>query len=95
MAYKFSTNNKWAEAHLTWISNYIILKHIPFLKKYPLSEGLHINSLFIPGKNYSEIGYSIGSYKLISFGVFCGFENGKYQSVSFSISVPLLDGINY
>ncbi len=91
--YAWSTGDLWAQGHLTWESNYLLLKRISFLQTYLFSESLHLHSLYrrAPGtKCYSEAGYSIGLDQIGRVGVFVGFEGTDYKSVGVTISLPLL-----
>jgi hypothetical protein len=87
--YRYSTDKSWVQIHLNYTSSYLFIKNIPFLQKYLFEESLYARTLFIPGANYSELGYSVGSLKIIEAGVFVGFKNRKYESVGFTLSLPL------
>lgn len=91
--YQFSTNKRWLEAHLTYSTAYLLIKHIPFLQNYMFNELLHARTLWIPGKNHTELGYSIDIRDVGGIGVFAGFENGKYEGVGFTIALPILRGM--
>lgn len=93
--YEYATDRQWAQGHLNWTSEYLLLKRIPFLQAVPLSEALHLHSLQIPSVNYSEVGYSVGIEDLFRVGVFCGFRNAVYSGIGFVISIPLLQQIKY
>jgi hypothetical protein len=87
--YRYSTDKSWFQVHLNYTSAYLFIKNIPFLQKYLFEESLYARTLFIPGANYSEFGYSVGSLKIIEAGVFVGFRNGRYDGVGFTLSLPL------
>jgi hypothetical protein len=87
--YSYSTSNRWIQAHLSYTSAYLLVKNLPFLQKYLFNESLHARTLWIPGKNYTEFGYSIGFFKLLRGGVFAGFENGRYNTTGFNISMTI------
>lgn len=93
--YDYATDRRWAEAHFTWISQYLLLKRLPFMQTLPVSEGLHIRTLQIPGINYSETGYSVGFAEEFRMGVFCGFRNGRYEGIGVSLSIPMLGNVGY
>jgi hypothetical protein len=87
--YSYSSDRSWFQAHLNYTSSYLFIKNLPFLQKYLFEESLYARTLFIPGTNYSEIGYSAGFFKMIEAGVFVGFKKGKYEAVGFTLSLPL------
>ena len=88
--YSFSAD-KWAETHLTWTSDYLLLKRIAFLQTFQFKESLHLNSLWMSGytKPYTELGYSIGFGNEMRVGVFTGFDGLKYQRAGVKISLPI------
>jgi hypothetical protein len=87
--YSYSTDKSWFQMHLNYTSSYLFIKNLPFLQKYMFDESLYARTLFIPGTNYSEIGYSISFFKIVEAGVFAGFKKGKYDAVGFTLSLPL------
>ncbi|MDR1879327.1 MAG: DUF5686 and carboxypeptidase regulatory-like domain-containing protein [Tannerellaceae bacterium] len=91
--YSYSTNKQWLDAHLTYTSDYLLLKHLPFLQSYLFNESLHAATLWIPGKNHLELGYSVGIQDAIRVGVFVGWEKGRYDAVGFTVSLPLLNAM--
>jgi len=88
--YTCSTDKQWLQAHLAYTSPYLLFKHLPFLQNYLFDESLHARTLWIPGKNYTELGYSAGIYNVARIGVFIGLDKGKYDAVGFTISLPIL-----
>lgn len=88
--YAYSTDRQWLQAHFTYTSNYLLLKRLPFLQSYLFNEALHARTLWIPQKNYTEFGYSIGFENIARVGVFVGLDKGKYDATGFTISIPLL-----
>lgn len=88
--YVYSTNGDWLETHLNYTSSYLLLKHIPFLQSYLFNESLHLKNLWISRRNHTEVGYSLGIDDIARIGVFVGFEKKKYDSVGFTISLPIL-----
>ncbi len=88
--YIYSTDKQWLQAHLNYTSDYLLFKRLPFLQKYMFNEALHTRTLWIPGKSYSEFGYSVGFSNIARIGVFVGLEKGKYDAVGFTISLPVL-----
>ena len=91
--YIYSTDKQWLQAHLNYMSDYLLFKRLPFLQKYMFNEALHARTLWIPGKRYSEFGYSVGFSNIARIGVFVGLEKGKYDAVGFTISLPVLKSI--
>ncbi len=87
--YLYSTDKQWLQVHLNYTSDYLLFKRLPFLQKYMFNEALHARSLWIPGKSYSEFGYSIGVSKIARIGVFVGLHKGRYDAVGFTISLPM------
>jgi hypothetical protein len=87
--YSYSTDKSWFQMHLNYTSAYLFVKNIPFMQKYLFEESLYARTLFVPGTNYSELGYSIGFPKIIEAGVFVGFKKGKYSAAGFTLSLPL------
>lgn len=89
--YAYSTNTRWAEANISWYTPYLLLKHLPFLKKKRWDEALHLRSLAVFKRDvYWEAGYSIGRSDLYRVGIFTGFERFKFNAVGVSVSLPLL-----
>jgi hypothetical protein len=88
--YRFATNDRWLQAHVSYTSDYLLIKRLPFLQKYPLEEDLHVKTLFLRGVNHSEAGYSIGFGDLGRLGVFVGFDDWKYESTGIIFSFPIV-----
>lgn len=45
--YAYSTHARWAQANISWYTPYLLLKHLPFLKKKRYDEALHLRSLIV------------------------------------------------
>ena len=88
--YAQSADDRWMQAHLTYSSDYLLLKNLRFLQSALFNEALHVHALFRPRFSHIEAGYSLGLDDVGRLGVFVGFDNGRYRSVGFSISLPLL-----
>lgn len=88
--YQYITDDKWLQGDIELSSNYLFLKNIRFMQSYLFDESLHLRSLWIPGRNYTEGGYSIGFGNIGRVGVFVGFNNGKYDTTGFTISLPIV-----
>ncbi|MDR1886456.1 MAG: DUF5686 family protein, partial [Prevotellaceae bacterium] len=87
--YSYSTDKSWIQMHLSYTSAYLFIKNLPFLQKYLFDESLYARTLWIPGVNYSEFGYSLGLFKAVEAGVFVGFKEARYEAVGFTLSMPL------
>ena len=87
--YRFATNEKWVQGFATYSSQYILLKQLPFLQRYLFDEAVHLKTLWIPGANHNEAGYSIGFGNVGRIGIFVGFDKLKYEHFGFVLSLPL------
>ena len=93
--YAWSTDNQWLQTHLNYTSDYLLFKRLPFLQSALFNEGLHARNLWIPGRNYTEFGYSIGFSDIARLGVFVGLSKGRYDAVGFTISLPVLRSMGF
>jgi hypothetical protein len=91
--YRYATDDKWLQAHVAYTSGYLLLKQIPFLQGSLFNESLHIRSLWLPHLNHSEAGYSIGVDGIGRIGIFAGFNGPDYESMGFTVSLPLLNSL--
>ncbi|MDR1116579.1 MAG: DUF5686 and carboxypeptidase regulatory-like domain-containing protein [Tannerella sp.] len=89
--YRYATNDKWLQAHAAYSSDYLLLKHLPFLQRYLFNESLHLRTLWLPHLTHSEAGYSIGFGEMGRIGIFAGFDGLKYESTGITVSIPLLN----
>ncbi|MDR2680954.1 MAG: DUF5686 and carboxypeptidase regulatory-like domain-containing protein [Tannerella sp.] len=89
--YRYATNDKWMQAHVAYISDYLLLKQIPFMQSYLFNESLHLRTLWLPHLNRNEAGYSIGFGELGRIGVFAGFDGLKYENAGITVTIPLLN----
>ncbi len=86
--YRYSTSDKYFEAHAYYYAPFLILKYLPFFSNRLWQEGLQLNYLYTPDiKNYAELGYTIGLVWQV--GVFVGLENFKYRSFGVKVSLPI------
>ena len=94
--YTLSTPDKWVQGMVNYNSEYILLKHLPFLNSSMINESVHLHTIWLTetGLHHTEIGYSIGVNDLVRVGVFAGFRGVRYQSAGFRIAVPLLRNIH-
>ena len=89
--YQFSTIKNYLEGHLKYQTDLLLVKHIPGIANRMWNENVYLNYLTTPLlKNYTEIGYGIGQIMLMGeIGVFCSFENFKYQASGIRININL------
>ena len=88
--YIFATNKRWAQGFITYQSQYFLIKQLPFMQRLLFDEAVHLKTLWIPGANHHEAGYSIGLGDVGRFGVFFGFRKQKYDSFGLVLTLPLL-----
>lgn len=93
--YSLSTPDRWVQGMINYNSEYILLKHLPFLNSSLINESLHFHTLWLTetGLHHTEIGYSVGINDLVRIGVFAGFRGVKYNSAGFRIAVPILKSL--
>ena len=91
--YAFATNDKWVQGFVTYQSQYLLLKQLPFLQRTLFDEAIHLKTLWIPGFNHHEAGYSIGLGDAGRIGVFFCFRKQHYDSFGFFLSLPLFTAI--
>jgi hypothetical protein len=88
--YRYATDDKWLQAHVSYASNFLLLKQIPFMQGLLFDEAIHAKTLWTPDLNHNEIGYSIGFGELIRVGVFAGFKELQYESTGIVVSLPII-----
>lgn len=79
--YRYATPSKYAEAHVCYESQRLLVKFLPFLSKSQFSENIKVG-YYTTGryKNYTEVGYWLDKLFFIGgVGVTTRFENGKYS----------------
>ena len=91
--YRYSTNEWYAQAHVSYTSPYLLLKFLPVLSKRLWTEKLYAGYLTQPDyKSYTEVGYSISQIFFVgSAGVFAGFEDGRYARWGFRVGINIGD----
>lgn len=89
--YVYSTNQRFVDAHANLSTRKLILKQLPLIRNSSFSERLFVNYLSTPQlSNYVETGYGINNlFLMFNLEVVAGFENGKYQSAGFKVSMNL------
>jgi hypothetical protein len=88
--YRYSTHDKWLQVHVSYFSQYLLFKQIPFLQRYLFDEALHLRTLWTPTLNHNEAGYSIGFGDIGRIGVAVSFRKMKYESVGIVVSIPFV-----
>lgn len=88
--YRYATDDKWLQANVTYTSNFLLLKQIPFMQGLLFDEAIHAKTLWTPDLNQNEIGYSIGFGELLRVGAFASFRELQYESTGIVVSLPLL-----
>ncbi len=86
--YRYSTNERFLEGHISYATPYLLLKYLPFLSNRLWLENLYAHYLTQPQfKNYTEFGYGITQiFFMGSVGVFVGFEDGNYSRWGFRVA---------
>ena len=86
-----STPEWVVQAQARFLAPYLALKHIPIFSNPNIREGIQISYLLQPNlRHYTELGYSMNNLAMMfDVGVFVGFEQAKYRSWGFRLSVPL------
>lgn len=89
--YTYSTNENWIQAFVTYQTDYLIIKRLPFLQGKLFTESVHAKFLHTPSKKYySEWGYSVDLLGGIAVaGVFFSFDSFRYNSCGIQLSLPL------
>ena len=89
--YAPSTDKRWLQAHVSYTSFYLFVKHLPFLQNYLFDEALHLHTLWTHRYDYVELGYSIGFSNAGRLGIFVGSNRWKHLDVGFSLSISLFN----
>ena len=85
-----ASSNWWMEGHVSYQSQYLFLKNLPFLQRFLFDEAVHLHNLVDENKKlYLELGYSIGFLGLGRAGIFTGIADKKINGVGIRISYPL------
>ena len=87
--YRFNTNDRYLEAHLTIEDNRILLKRLPFLSNSGISETINVNYLITEQNiNYSEVGYSVDRIVFgMKIGVYAAFEDTDFAAWNIRIGL--------
>ncbi len=89
--YVYSTNRQFIDSHVSMLSRKLIMKQLPLVRNSSFSESFFVNYLSTREMhNYIETGYGISNlFLMFNLEVVAGFENGKYQSAGFKVSMNL------
>jgi len=89
--YSYSTDKNWIQAFITYQTDYLIFKRLPFLQGKMFTESIHAKFLHTPNKQYySEWGYSIDLFANSAVvGVFFSFDSFRYNTFGLQLSFPL------
>jgi len=89
--YTYSTNKNWIQAFVTYQTDYLIIKRLPFLQGKLFTESIHAKFLHTPDKPYySEWGYSIDLFANTAVaGIFFSFDSFRYNACGLQLSFPL------
>lgn len=88
--YELQTNRYWTSLLLNYSGKYVMLKHIPVFQGMPITENIHLKTLFTPDiKSYIETGYSISFNRYFGVGGFVSLHNTKMKKIGLSFSFNL------
>lgn len=88
--YQLHTCDKWACGRVTYLSEYLLLKRLPFLQRTLIDEAVHVRYLWTSGlRNHVEAGYSLGVFDVLRAGIFVGWDRDGYRGVGMRISISL------
>jgi len=89
--YTYSTNKNWIQAFVTYQTDYLLIKRLPFLQGKLFTESVHAKFLHTPDKPYySEWGYSVDLFANTAVaGVFFSFDSFRYNACGVQLSFPL------
>ena len=89
--YLLSTPEWYIQAVTRYQMLYLALKYLPIFKNPFVREGVQISYLLQPNlRHYTEFGYSLNNlFMIFDVGVFVGFEQARYRSWGFRLSVPV------
>lgn len=91
LPYYTAANHFWVQAHAGLISEYILINRLPVLRKWGLTEGLHLHYLHMDGQlHHLEGGYSFGFGNAARVGLFLGVNTHGFAGVNFKVSLPFI-----
>lgn len=92
--YRFATPTEYAEAHVCYEAQSILLKHLPFLSKNQFTENIMVG-YYTTGRyrNYTEIAYGLDKLFFVGgVSAVASFENGKYSGWGIRVYLNLSSG---
>ncbi|PMD98861.1 hypothetical protein BWI97_03360 [Siphonobacter sp. BAB-5405] len=88
--YRFSTANRYLEAHGLYEFRKFLLTQITPLRLYGIKESLQVHFLNTKEVNHIEIGYGFGGIlKVFGAEVLGTFQNGQYKGLAFRVRTNL------
>ena len=88
--YESSTDRYWINTRINYRSQYLLLKRLPLMQALPMTENLHIKTLYTPDFNlYAELGYSVDLIELLNVGAFGSFRKGNFDAFGLRLSFNL------
>ncbi len=89
--YSLSTPRSFAEGHIRYTSSTLLLKRLPGLSRTLMRENIGLSALFTPEMGYYyEVGYTISEiFLLAELGVYTGFRDTSFESVSLRLTLRL------
>ena len=84
------SSDYWVNAHLSYFSQYLFIKNLPFLQRFLFDEAIHVKGIMSDNTRiYWETGYSIGLRNEIRAGVFTSFNENKFDKIGLRVYVYL------
>ena len=88
--YQASTDRYWINTRINYRSQYLLLKRLSFMQALPMTENLHLKTLYTPDFNlYTELGYSVDLIELLNVGAFSSFRKGNFDAFGLRLSFNL------
>lgn len=89
--YSLSTPRVFAEGHIRYTSPTLLLKRLPGLSHTLIRENIGLSALVTPEMGYYyEAGYALSEiFLLAELGVYAGFRNTSFESVSLRLTLRL------
>jgi len=89
--YSLSTPRAFAEGHIHYTSPTLLLKRLPGLSRTLIRENIGLSALYTPELGYYyEAGYALSEiFLLAELGVYAGFHDTSFESVSLRLTLRL------
>jgi hypothetical protein len=94
--YIYPTHQNWLQAFVSYNTDYLLFKRLPFLQGKFFTETVHAHFLHTPEKKYySEWGYSVDLPMSIGCGagIFVAFDSFRYNSIGVQLSLPIFNSV--